>query len=78
MTAYTGIILTGGASRRMGRDKALLELGGRPVIARLADELSILAGGGTVIACGPVERQEYDFLGLPQIKDQYQGCGPLD
>ncbi|WP_082451996.1 molybdenum cofactor guanylyltransferase [Paenibacillus ihuae] len=76
MPQYTGILLTGGASRRMGRDKALLELDGRPVIARLADELSSLAGS-TVIACGPRERREYSFLGLPQIADEYQGCGPL-
>ncbi|QSF44806.1 molybdenum cofactor guanylyltransferase [Paenibacillus tianjinensis] len=76
MPQYTGILLTGGASRRMGRDKALLELAGRPVIARLADELSSLAGS-TVIACGPRERREYSFLGLPQIADEYQGCGPL-
>lgn len=76
MPYYTGIILTGGASRRMGCDKALLELGGRTVIARLADELSRLAGS-TVIACGPQERREYRFLGLPQITDEYPGCGPL-
>ncbi|MNC06904.1 putative molybdenum cofactor guanylyltransferase [compost metagenome] len=76
MPQYTGIILTGGASRRMGRDKALLELAGRPVIARLAEELSRLAGS-TVIACGPRERREYSFLGLPQIADEYQGSGPL-
>lgn len=76
MAQYTGIILTGGASRRMGSDKALLTLAGKPVIARLADELSRLADS-TVIACGPRERREYDFLQLPQIIDHYQGCGPL-
>lgn len=76
MPQYTGIILTGGASRRMGCDKALLELAGRPVIARLADELSRLAGS-TLIACGPLERREYSFLRLPQITDAYPGCGPL-
>ncbi|OMD51337.1 molybdenum cofactor guanylyltransferase [Paenibacillus sp. FSL H7-0357] len=76
MTQYTGIILTGGASRRMGSDKALLTLAGEPVIARLADELAKLAES-TVIACGPRERREYDFLQLPQITDHYQGCGPL-
>jgi molybdopterin-guanine dinucleotide biosynthesis protein A len=60
----------------MSCDKALLELGGRPVITRLADELSQLAGS-TLIACGPCERREYSFLGLPQIADAYPGCGPL-
>ncbi|WP_342563385.1 molybdenum cofactor guanylyltransferase [Paenibacillus sp. FSL R7-0345] len=76
MAHYSGIILTGGASRRMGTDKALLELGGRPVIARLSDELGQLAGS-TIIACGPRQRQEYSGLGLQQVADVYPGCGPL-
>ncbi|OMF92367.1 molybdenum cofactor guanylyltransferase [Paenibacillus sp. FSL R7-0273] len=76
MTHYSGIILTGGASRRMGTDKALLELGGRPVIARLAGELSQLAEC-TVIASGPRQRREYSSLGLLQVTDVYPGCGPL-
>jgi molybdopterin-guanine dinucleotide biosynthesis protein A len=60
----------------MGCDKALVELAGKPVIARLADELTRLAGS-TVIACGPQQRREYGFLMLPQITDAYPGCGPL-
>lgn len=76
MTRYSGIILTGGASRRMGTDKALLELGGKPVLARLAGELSQLAES-TVIACGPRQRREYSSLGLLQVTDVYPGCGPL-
>ena len=35
----SGIILAGGASRRMGRDKAFLELDGRPLIAHVAERL---------------------------------------
>ncbi|MEC0169251.1 molybdenum cofactor guanylyltransferase [Paenibacillus graminis] len=76
MPQFTGILLSGGYSRRMGRDKALLELGGRTVIARLGDELSKVAAG-TVIACGEQEREAYRFLQLPQIIDRYPGCGPL-
>ncbi|KWX77873.1 molybdenum cofactor guanylyltransferase [Paenibacillus jilunlii] len=76
MPQFTGILLSGGYSRRMGRDKALLDLEGRPVIARLADELSKVAAG-PVIACGEQEREEYRFLGLPQVPDLYPGCGPL-
>lgn len=51
----------------MGSDKALLTLAGEPVIARLADELAKLAES-TVIACGPLERREYDFLQLPRSR----------
>ncbi|MDF9840060.1 MULTISPECIES: molybdenum cofactor guanylyltransferase [unclassified Paenibacillus] len=76
MTRYSGIILAGGASRRMVTDKALLELGGRPVLTRLADELSQLAES-TIIACGPRQRQEYNGTGLLQVTDIYPDCGPL-
>ncbi len=34
----TGAILAGGKSRRMGRNKALLELAGKPVIERLVEQ----------------------------------------
>lgn len=37
------VLLAAGAGRRMGRDKALLELGGRPLVARAV--LDLLTGG---------------------------------
>jgi molybdenum cofactor guanylyltransferase len=38
-----GVILCGGRSRRMGRDKALVEVGGRPLVAILAERLATVA-----------------------------------
>ena len=38
-----GVVLTGGASRRMGRTKALVEIDGVPMAARVA---AALAGAG--------------------------------
>ncbi len=35
-----GVVLAGGASKRMGRDKALVDLEGRPLIAWVTDALS--------------------------------------
>ncbi|WP_162551153.1 molybdenum cofactor guanylyltransferase [Paenibacillus tepidiphilus] len=72
----TGVILAGGASRRMGTDKALLEAGGRPLLAVCVSVLSRVAGP-VVIACGPEVREGYRFLGLPQVPDRYPGLGPL-
>ena len=66
-------VLAGGASTRMGRDKALLELGGVPMvvrIARLADPHV-----ASVALVGPPER--YASLGLGVIPDRWPGTGPL-
>ena len=38
-TSIAGCILAGGQSRRMGEDKAVLELGGKPLIAHSIERL---------------------------------------
>jgi molybdopterin-guanine dinucleotide biosynthesis protein A len=74
--AFTGAVLTGGASRRMGRDKATqVKVDDQPLAARLADTLrsagaaEVLAIGGALGALGA--------LGLDARADQYPGEGPL-
>ena len=59
-------ILAGGVSSRMGREKALLEFGGEPLIVRTARLIEPLVTGVTVI--GPPER--YAALGLHTIADR--------
>ena len=70
-----GAVLTGGASRRMGRTKALLDIDGVPMARRVADALA-LAGCATVIAYGgdPVELEP---LGMPVLPDRHPASGPL-
>ena len=68
-----GFILAGGASSRMGRDKALLEIAGAPLIVRTADLLGGLLVRVTVIA--PTDR--YTGLGLTMTSDLYPGVGTL-
>jgi molybdopterin-guanine dinucleotide biosynthesis protein A len=46
-----GAVLTGGASRRMGRDKVTLPVGGRPMGERVADAL-VAAGLAPVFCVG--------------------------
>jgi molybdenum cofactor guanylyltransferase len=64
-----GALLTGGASRRMGFDKALVEVDGVPSAVRLATVLGEVAS--PVLEVGPGRS------GLTAIAEQTPGCGPL-
>jgi molybdopterin-guanine dinucleotide biosynthesis protein A len=69
-----GFVLTGGESRRMGRDKALLRgPGGVPLAAQIAE--TVLEAAGSVVLIGPPER--YAHLGFQVLADRVPGCGPL-
>ncbi len=73
-TQTTGLILAGGASRRMGRNKALIEWDGQPQIARVASALRPVTFEQLIIANDP---EPYQFLHLPIIPDIEPGWGPL-
>lgn len=68
-----GWVLTGGASSRMGFDKALAEIGGRPMAVRVAEAAAKVCGTVTVVG----DPSRYGVLGLPVIADNFPGCGPL-
>lgn len=57
----------------MGRAKALLELGGEPLIVRTARLVASVVGEPTVIG----EAEAYGSLGLRAIGDDWPGAGPL-
>ena len=76
-----GVVLCGGRSRRMGRDKALVALGGRTLLERAVAVLASRAPR-VALACGPAER--YRELGLTLRLDRSgpasagsAGFGPL-
>jgi molybdopterin-guanine dinucleotide biosynthesis protein A len=59
----------------MGRDKALIDVGGRP-LARVAADALAGAGASAVVAVGG-DLAGLDAAGLPAIADPRQGQGPL-
>jgi len=69
-----GVILAGGQSRRMGRNKAFLEVGGEPLVRRAARRLGELFDQVLIVANSP---QDFGFLGLPVVPDRTPGLGPL-
>lgn len=75
MTGFDGYVLCGGASRRMGRDKALLEVDGVAMARRVADALTA-AGAGRVVAVGG-DAAGLRALGLHHAPDRWPGEGPL-
>src|ERR671923_1218080 len=64
-----GLLLTGGASRRMGTDKALIEVGGQRLVDRAAAVLAAVAD--PVVEVGP------GWSGLPAVREDPPGSGPL-
>ncbi len=70
-----GVVLCGGRSTRMGRDKALLDIAGRPLVLRVADRIGR--------ACHPVllapGRRGLGGLGhgLVEVADAEPDAGPL-
>jgi molybdopterin-guanine dinucleotide biosynthesis protein A len=73
-STLTGVILAGGKSSRMGSDKALLQLDGRPFVERIAQTLRAEFDRVILVANN---HSAYSFLGLEIVGDVYQDCGPL-
>lgn len=57
----------------MGRNKALIEIGDRPLARRVADEIGRVCGQVSLVG----DPALYADLGLPVIPDRFPGQGPL-
>jgi len=73
--SFTAVILAGGQSRRMGRDKAFIELEGRTLLARLL-ETARRAGAEELFISGR-PGVDYGLLAAPVLLDLEPGFGPL-
>jgi len=75
----SGLILAGGASERMGQDKGLLELGGRPLVLRVAARLSTIVDE-LAVATSPDNDAAYRRLFPREVRcvaDATPHLGPL-
>jgi molybdenum cofactor guanylyltransferase len=72
---FSAVILAGGQSVRMGRDKALMELGGQTLLARqiaLARQV-----GATEIFISGRAGSEYGVAAVRVLSDRFTNAGPL-
>jgi molybdenum cofactor guanylyltransferase len=75
VTPFSGVVLTGGQSRRMGRDKALIAVAGEPLLLRTARTLR--EGGALDVMAVGGDGDAIAALGLAWSADLYPGEGPL-
>jgi molybdopterin-guanine dinucleotide biosynthesis protein A len=72
--AVSGIILAGGRSSRMGRDKTLLVYRNETLITRTVNEMRGVADE-IIIASNAVDK--YHLEGVREVADTFPGMGPL-
>lgn len=69
----TTLILAGGQSSRMGEDKGLMLLNGKPMISYLIETTTKICASVKIIS----NNSEYKKFDLPVYSDIYPGNGPL-
>jgi molybdopterin-guanine dinucleotide biosynthesis protein A len=74
MENFTGIILAGGKSERMGTDKGLLPLNGKPFITHIYEAMKPIFGDNIVVVSSNVD---YDAFGYNRIEDLISDKGPV-
>jgi molybdenum cofactor guanylyltransferase len=72
---FSAVILAGGQSRRMGRDKAFLETGGQILLSRQI-QLAREIGAAEIFISGRVET-DYSAFGCRVLQDKFSDAGPL-
>ena len=70
----SAIVLAGGDSSRMGRDKAMLPVAGKPLIEVIVEQLKLRFDN---ILISARRADDYRFLGLEIVPDAAPGQGPL-
>src|SRR5207247_9215627 len=69
-----GLVLCGGRSTRMGREKALVEFAGEPLVLRVARRL---ARAADPVLLAPGRPGRLGALGFAEVADEVADAGPL-
>ncbi len=72
----SGVVLAGGASRRLGVDKATLSFGGRPLLEIVVEKLAAVCAE-VIVACGSRAGGDKPPLPVRFVEDPIPGQGPL-
>ena len=70
----TAIILAGGKSRRMGRDKLALTIEGQTLLEAAVNRFSAVFDS---VYISVADAEKYADISAARIEDVYPGCGPL-
>ncbi|MBK8942763.1 MAG: molybdenum cofactor guanylyltransferase [Polyangiaceae bacterium] len=76
-TALGAVLLVGGGSSRMGRDKALIEIDGEALVRRAAHVLGAVAGAGVVVVAATAQQLPDLGPGVQVVRDAARLQGPL-
>lgn len=77
---HSALILAGGSSTRLGRPKALIEIAGRPIVARVADILASLVEE-TIVSVADAASENALRAALPDVRfvrDARSQRGPIE
>ena len=77
MKPMRAFLLAGGRSRRMGRDKAQLELAGQPLVAHMLGKLTGLGLDATICGNRPDLQHIAPVLPDPNLPGDETSAGPL-
>ena len=69
----TGIVLAGGKSSRMGTDKGLIRLNGKPMVQHVLDPMARVCHRILVVSSNPM----YGMFGFELVKDEAPDFGPV-